>query len=90
MLTGDTVDVVSDDVGPADLARLKARAAWTTDGNAAAAADDTARRRAECAATRAGHLDVVLEPGENPRCGHCGATLSPDALRRAGVKAVRP
>jgi hypothetical protein len=87
VLSGDTVDAVSDDVGPADLARLKARAAWTGDTEAA---DDAARRRAECAATRAGHLDVVLEPDENPRCGHCGATLSPDALRRAGVKALRP
>jgi hypothetical protein len=87
VLTGVTVDAVSDDVGPADLARLKGRTAWTGD---AEDADDMARRRAECAATRAGHLDVVLEPGENPRCGHCGATLSPDALRRAGVKAVRP
>ena len=81
---------MSDDVGPADLARLKARGTWTGDAEADSAAGDAARRRAECAATRAGHLDIVLEPGENPRCRHCGATLSPDALRRAGVKALRP
>ncbi len=86
-LAGRTVGVVSDDVGSADLARLKARTAWGGE-----AADDAAgaRRRAECGAARAGHLDVVLEPGENPRCGHCGETLSPDALRKAGVRALRP
>lgn len=66
---------MSDAVDPADLARLRSRTSW--------AETDTAP--AECAAGR--HRAPVLEAEELPRCAHCGATLSPDALRRAGVKA---
>jgi len=73
------------EVDPADLARLRSRTAWSEDVE-----ETRAARRAECAATRAGHLAVVVAPGEAPRCEHCGETLSPDALRRAGHKPVKP
>ena len=75
------------DIDPADLARLRSRRAWSED-----AGEDAARprrRRAECAASRAGHLAVVVASGEAPRCEHCGETLSPDALRKAGYKPAR-
>lgn len=78
--------MVSDAVDLAELARLKARTAWSDAAGAAVGA----RRRAECDAAPAGHLDVVMEPGAVPRCGHCEQTLSPDALRRAGIGALRP
>jgi hypothetical protein len=71
------------EVDPADLARLRARRSWSEDV-------DVDRRRAECAATRSGHLAVVVAPGEVPRCEHCGETLSPDALRKAGYRPVKP
>lgn len=35
------------------------------------------------------HRAVVMSEDEVPRCEDCGATLSPDALRRAGHKPVR-
>jgi hypothetical protein len=72
------------EIDPADLARLRSRRAWSEDVGA-----DRAARRAECAATRAGHLAVVVASGEVPRCEHCGETLSPDALRKAGYKPAR-
>jgi len=73
------------EVDPADLARLKSRRTWSEDVDA-----DRAARRAECAATRAGHLAVVMTSGDvPPRCDHCGETLSPDALRKAGYKPER-
>jgi hypothetical protein len=68
------------EIDPADLARLRSRRAWS---------QDAAGARAECAATRAGHLAVVVASGEVPRCEHCGETLSPDALRKAGYKPAR-
>jgi hypothetical protein len=68
------------DIDPADLARLRSRA-WSGDTRAGA--------RAECAASRRGHLAVVITADEPPRCEHCGETLSPDALRRAGYKPER-
>ncbi|GAA4766493.1 hypothetical protein [Actinomycetospora chibensis] len=67
------------DIDPADLARLRSRA-WS---------QDAAGARAECAADRRGHLAVVVTAGEPPRCEHCGETLSPDALRKAGYKPER-
>ena len=76
------------DIDPADLARLRSRRAWSEDVGADEGADRAARR-AECAATRAGHLAVVVASGEVPRCEHCGETLSPDALRKAGYKPAR-
>lgn len=75
-VAGDVVDsevVVGDEVDPAALAALRSRT-WSECVDA------------ECAATRAGHVAVEMEPDEIPRCAHCGATLSPDALRRAGIK----
>ena len=72
------------EIDPADLARLRSRRAWSED-----VGEDHAARRAECAATRAGHLAVVVASGEVPRCEHCGETLSPDALRKAGYKPAR-
>jgi len=72
-------------VGPADLARLKARATWSGAEEGQGPVVDS-RRRAECEAARGGHVAVELEPDEMPRCAHCGTSLSPDALRRAGVK----
>jgi len=72
------------EIDPADLARLRSRRPWSEDVGA-----DRAARRAECAATRAGHLAVVVASGEVPRCEHCGETLSPDALRKAGYKPTR-
>ncbi|GLZ47302.1 hypothetical protein Acsp06_34870 [Actinomycetospora sp. NBRC 106375] len=41
--------------------------------------------RAECR-----HREVVMAEDELPRCESCGEILSPDALRRAGHKPVRP
>ena len=76
------------EIDPADLARLRSRTAWSEGGGDVE--DDRAARRAECAAGRAGHLAVVVVSGEAPRCEHCGETLSPDALRKAGYKPVRP
>jgi len=35
------------------------------------------------------HRAVVMSEDEVPRCEDCGATLSPDALRKAGHKPVR-
>ena len=35
------------------------------------------------------HRAVVMSEYEVPRCEDCGATLSPDALRKAGHKPVR-
>lgn len=64
---------MDEEVDPAALAALRSRT-WSEGVDA------------ECAATRAGHVAVAMEPGEVPRCTHCGATLSPDALRRAGIK----
>ncbi|MDD7921867.1 hypothetical protein [Actinomycetospora callitridis] len=72
------------EIDPADLARLRSRRAWSEE-----VGEDRAARRAECAATRAGHLAVVVASGEVPRCEHCGETLSPDALRKAGYKPAR-
>jgi hypothetical protein len=69
------------ELDPADLARLRSRTAWS---------EDVGTARAECGATRAGHLAVVVAPGGVPRCEHCGETLSPDALRRAGYRPMRP
>ncbi|WP_133251915.1 hypothetical protein [Actinomycetospora cinnamomea] len=71
------------EVDPADLARLRSRTTWSGDG-------DADRRRAECGATRGGHLAVVVASGEVPRCEHCGEVLSPDALRRAGYRPAKP
>jgi hypothetical protein len=76
------------EIDPADLARLRSRRAWSEDVGEDVGADRAARR-AECAATRAGHLAVVVASGEVPRCEHCGETLSPDALRKAGYKPAR-
>jgi hypothetical protein len=76
------------DVDPADLARLRSRT-WSEDVDPDVG-PDRAARRAECAASRAGHLAVVVVPGEAPRCEHCGETLSPDALRKAGYRPVKP
>lgn len=73
--SSSSVAVVSDAVDPADLARLKSRTSWAGQGDP------------ECAAGR--HREPVLAADELPRCAHCGATLSPDALRRAGVKAQK-
>ena len=73
------------EIDPADLARLRSRRAWSED----VGADARRAARAECAATRAGHLAVVVASGEVPRCEHCGETLSPDALRKAGYKPAR-
>lgn len=80
---------MTDAVDPADLARLRSRSVWGDGATDAAADPDRASRRAECDATRAGHLEVVVEPDEVPRCAHCGDALSPDALRRAGIKGRR-
>ncbi len=71
------------DIDPADLARLRSRAWSGDDGEARAGA------RAECAASRRGHLAVVIAADEPPRCEHCGEILSPDALRKAGYKPER-
>jgi hypothetical protein len=76
------------EIDPADLARLRSRRAWSEDAGEGVGAERAARR-AECAATRAGHLAVVVASGEVPRCEHCGETLSPDALRKAGYKPAR-
>lgn len=81
------------EIDPADLARLRSRRAWSGDAGEDAGEGigaDRAARRAECAATRAGHLAVVVASGEVPRCEHCGETLSPDALRKAGYRPARP
>ena len=75
--------VAMPEIDPADLARLRSRTAWSEDVDAARAA-----RRAECAASRAGHLAVVIG-SDVPRCEHCGETLSPDALRKAGYRPER-
>lgn len=72
--------VTMSEVDPADLARLRSRTTWSEDAGAA---------RAECAASRAGHLAVVVAADEVPRCEHCGEILSPDALRKAGYKPER-
>jgi hypothetical protein len=77
--------VAMSEIDPAELARLRSRRVWSEDVE-----EGRAARRAECAASRAGHLAVVVAPGEAPRCEHCGETLSPDALRKAGYKPVRP
>jgi hypothetical protein len=74
------MDAMSE-VDPADLARLRSRTAWSEDVGAALA---------ECHAAPGGHLAVVVPPGEVPRCEHCGETVSPDALRRAGYRPVKP
>lgn len=76
------------EIDPADLARLRSRRGWSEQ---VGRDDDAGRaaRRAECAAARAGHLAVVVASGEVPRCEHCGETLSPDALRKAGYKPAR-
>lgn len=81
---------MSDGIEQVDLARLRARADWSGSDDEQDGADrggDGVRR--ECAATRTGHVALEMEPGELPRCRHCGETLSPDALRRAGVKGKR-
>ncbi|MDD7932848.1 hypothetical protein [Actinomycetospora straminea] len=70
------------DIDPAELKRLRARRTWSS-------ATDADTARAECAASRAGHLAVVITQDEPPRCEHCGEVLSPDALRRAGYKPER-
>ena len=84
------------EIDPADLARLRSRRVWSEGAGGDVGGDvgedvgaDRAARRAECAATRAGHLAVVVASGEVPRCEHCGETLSPDALRKAGYKPAR-
>jgi len=80
------------EIDPADLARLRSQRAWSEGSGGDSGGDigaDRAARRAECAATRAGHLAVVVASGEVPRCEHCGETLSPDALRKAGYKPAR-
>lgn len=78
---------MSDGTEHVDLARLRARTDWS--GACDGAGDGGGAARAECAATRAGHVAVEMEPGEVPRCRHCDGRLSPDALRRAGIKGTK-
>ncbi|MDD7968880.1 hypothetical protein [Actinomycetospora lemnae] len=69
-------------IDPAELKRLRERRRWSSD-------TDVDEARAECAASRAGHLAVVMTEDGPPRCEHCGEILSPDALRRAGHRPER-
>ena len=76
------------EIDPADLARLRSRRAWSED------AARTSARTAPPAAPSAPRPAPATSPSWSPRarcrrCEHCGETLSPDALRKAGYKPAR-
>ena len=70
------------EIDPADLARLRSRRAWSEDVGA-----DRAARRAECAATRAGHLAVVVAVGRGAALRALRRDAEPGRAAEGGLQA---